>query len=123
LGTQPHIRGKRKAKSPKRMWFGGHQSDRCQCSKSIWVGDPARMPGWPGTPLYAAGWPDSYDQVTRGCSNPQEEGWFGVEGYEKLNTFQLINYSRVVTKFGMSLTEFLIEQSALFEKFKISSTT
>jgi hypothetical protein len=64
-----------------------HRSDRCQRSKCIWVGDPTRVPGWPGTPLYAAGC-DSHDRVTRGCQNPQE-GWFGVEGYERLNTFQL----------------------------------
>jgi hypothetical protein len=124
------IQEKGKEKSPKwcQMVVTGltgdrHRSDRCHRSKCIWMGDPARVPGWPGTPLYAAGWPDSYDLVTRGCPNPQKEGWFGVEGYEKLNTFQLINHSCVVTKFGMSLTEFLIEQSALFEKFKISSTT
>jgi hypothetical protein len=60
--------------------------------------------------------------MTRGWPNFQEEGWFGVKGYERLNTFQLINHSCVVTKFGMSLTKFLIEQGALFEKFEISST-
>jgi hypothetical protein len=90
------------------------------------VGDPARVPGWPGWPgaaLYAAGWPDKSARVTRGCPNHQGEGWFGVEGYERLNTFQLKNHSCVVTKFGMSLTKFSTEQSALIEKFKISSTT
>jgi hypothetical protein len=46
----------------------------------------------------------------------------GVKGYERLNSIQLTNCSCVVTKFGMSLTKFLIEQSALFEKFEISST-
>jgi hypothetical protein len=104
------------------VWFGGHRSDWCRRSKCIWVGDPARVPVWPGTPLYAAGWPDFYGRVTQNWSNPQEERWFGVKGYERLNTFQLINHSCVVTKFWMSLTKFLIEQSALFEKFEISST-
>jgi hypothetical protein len=124
------IQGKGKEKSPKwcQLIVTGltgdrHRPDRCQCSKCIWVGDPARVPGWPGTPLYAAGWPGTSARVTRGCPNHQEEGWFGIEGYERLNTIQLTNLSCVVTKYGMSLTEFLTEQSALIEKFKISSTT
>jgi hypothetical protein len=84
------------------------------------AGDPAPVPGWSGTPLYAARWPDTYGRVTQGWPNFQEKGWFAVKGYERLNTFQLTNQLCVVTKFGMSLTKFLIEQSALFEKFKIS---
>jgi hypothetical protein len=138
--THSRIQGKGKEKSPKRcelvvtgLTGDRHQSDGCQRSKCTWVGDPAPVPGWPGTPLYAAGWPDSYDRVTRSWPdsydrvtrswpNFQGEGLFSVKGYERLNTFQLINHSCVMTKFGMSLTKFLIEQSALFEKFEISST-
>jgi hypothetical protein len=129
LVIHSRIQGKGKEKSPKRCQLvvtgltgDRHRSHRCQRSKCIWVGGPARVPEWPGTPLYAAGWPDFYGRVTRNWSNPQEERWFGVKGYERLNTFQLINHSCVVTKFWMRLTKFLIEQSALFEKFKISST-
>jgi hypothetical protein len=129
LVIHSRIQGKGKEKSPKRCQLVvtgltgyRHRSDRCQRNKCIWVDDLARVPGWPGTPLYAAGWPDFYGRVTRSSSNPQEERWFGVKGYERLNTFQLINHSWVVTKFWMSLTKFLIEQSALFEKFEISST-
>jgi hypothetical protein len=129
LVTHSRIQGKRKKKSPKRcklvvtgLTGDRHRSDRCQRSKCFWMGDPARVPGWPGTPLYAAGWPNSYGRVTRSWPNFQGEGWFGVKGYERLNTFQLLNHSCVVTKSGMSLTKFLIEQSALFEKFEISST-
>jgi hypothetical protein len=100
------IQGKGKEKSPKwcqvvvtGLTGDRHRSDRCQRSKCKLVGDPARVPGWLGTPLYAAGWPDTSARVTRGCPNPQEEGWFGVKGYERLNTCQLSNHSCVVTKF------------------------
>jgi hypothetical protein len=110
LVTHSLIQGKGKEKSPKwcQLVVTGltgdrHRSDRCKRSKWIWVGDSALVPGWPGMPLHAARWLDSYDRVTRGCPNPQEKGWFGVKGYERLNTFQLIDYSCVVTKFGMSL--------------------
>jgi hypothetical protein len=127
--TFTHSR-KRERKSPKwcqvvvtGLTGDRHRSDRCQRSKCNLVVDPARVPGWPGTPLYAAGWPGTSARVTRGCPNHQEEGWFGVEGYDRLITFQLTNQSCVATEFGMSLTEFLTEQSALIEKFKISSTT
>jgi hypothetical protein len=68
----------------------------------------------------AAGWPDTNGRVTRGWPNFSRKWWFGIKGYERLNTFQLINHLCVVTKFGMSLAKFLIEQSALFEKFEIS---
>jgi hypothetical protein len=79
--------------------------------------DPSEaVSGWPGTCarvtgtlLYAAGWPDPYGRVTRGWPNFQEKGWFGVKGYEGLNTFQLINHLYVVTKLVMSLTKILIE--------------
>jgi hypothetical protein len=98
--------GKGKEKSPKRcqavvtsLTGDRHRSDRCQCSQHIWVGDLARVPGWPGAALCAAGWPDTSAQVTRGCPNHQGEVWFGVEGYERLSTCQLSNHSCVVTKF------------------------
>jgi hypothetical protein len=91
--------GKGKEKITKMVSGGGHRSDRWQRSKCKLVGDPAQVSGWPDTPLYAAGWPGTSARVTRGCPNPQEEGRFGVEGYEKLNTCQLTNHSCVVTKF------------------------
>jgi hypothetical protein len=122
LVTYSCIQGTRREKSPKECTLvvtgltGAGQWGR-------WEGDPASFPGWPDTPLYAAGWPDPYGWVTRGWPNFQEKGWFGVKGYERLNTFQLINHLCVVTKFGMSLTKFLIELSALFEKFKNISST
>jgi hypothetical protein len=97
-----------------------HRSDWCRPSKNSWVGDPAPMHRWPGTPLYAAGWPDPYGWVTRGWPNFIGKWWFEVKDYERLNTLQLMNLLCVVTKFEMSLTKFLTEQSALFEKFKIS---
>jgi hypothetical protein len=115
LVIHSHIQGEGKGKSPKRCELvvtglagDRHRSDRCQRSKCTWVGDPAPVPGWPGTPLYATGWPDSYGRVTRSWPNFQGEGWFGIKGSMRLNTFQLINHSCVVTKFGMSLTKFLI---------------
>jgi hypothetical protein len=88
--------------------------------EKLLAGDPAPVPGWPGTLLFAVWWPDTNGRVTRGWPNFNGKWWFGVKGYERLNTFQLINHLCVVTKFGMSLTKFLIEQSALFEKFKMS---
>jgi hypothetical protein len=116
LVTYSRMQGTRKEKSPKRcklvvtgLTGDRHRSDRCRPTKSTWVRDPTPVPGWPGTPLYVAGWPDPYDRVTRVWPNFQEKGWFGVKGYEGLNTFQLINHLCVVTKFGMSLTKFLIE--------------
>jgi hypothetical protein len=58
LGTHPHIRGKRKAKSPKRMWFGGHRSDRWQA------------PVWPVSTqqIHLGGWPDTNARVTQYAS-------------------------------------------------------
>jgi hypothetical protein len=119
------IQGKGKEKSPKwcQLVVTGltgdrHRSDRCQRSKCIWVGDPARVPGWPSTPLYAAGWPDSHDRVTRGCPKPSRRRVIWRQRLWETQHISIINHSCVVTKFEMSLAKFLIEQSALFEKFK-----
>jgi hypothetical protein len=110
-----HSRDK-KGKITKGVCTGGHRSDRWQApiwpvsaQWGCWAGDPAPVPGWPGMPLCAVGWPNTYGRVTREWTTFQEKGWFGIKGYERLNTFQLINYLCVVTKFGMSLTKFLIE--------------
>jgi hypothetical protein len=115
LVTYSHIQGTRRAKSPKECALAvtsltgdRHRSNRCQPSEAVggWPSTCARVtryasvccrvtqPLWPGEP----GWP-----------NFQDKGWFGVKGYVRLNIFQLINHLCVVTKFGMSLTKFLIE--------------
>jgi hypothetical protein len=108
LVTYSHIQGTRRAKSPKNCALVVTGLTGADPVKLL-AGDPAPVPGWPGSPLYAAGWPGPYGRVTRGWLNFREKGWFGVKGYERLNTFHLINYLCLVTKFGMSLTKFLIE--------------
>jgi hypothetical protein len=49
-----------------------HRSDRCQRNK--W-----NLGRWPGTGTRVTRYASVCCRVTRGCPDPQEEGWFGVK--------------------------------------------
>jgi hypothetical protein len=100
-----------------------HRSDRCQRSQKLervtrhkcpgdpvrlWMlqGDPAWVPGWPGVVQTLKMKGDMASKVMRSWTH---------------DNYQIICV--LWPSFGMSLNMFLIEQSALVEKFKFSSTT
>jgi hypothetical protein len=116
LVTNSNIEGTRRAKSSNKctLMVTGltgdmHRSDRCRPSvavgrvtRHLCPGDPVRLCVLQVDPTPIAGWLGSEPLF-------KKKGWFDVNGNERLDTSQLINHLCVVTKFVMSLTQFLIK--------------
>jgi hypothetical protein len=101
-----------------------HRSDRCQCNQ-------CNLGRWPGTGARVTRYASECCRVTRhecpgdpGLSKLSRRRVIWRQRLWGAKTHVIYQIIRVLwPSFGMSLNMFLIEQSALVEKFKFSSTT